>query len=141
MKFAGYDISALSALPLKTSMRELLAPFQARRRRSTRGEHPEQALEYGNASRRTSRRASVRSCSSGWAISRSIAPRPRCHPVSCSDCGWRREFARICSVWCTCSTSRRRALHPADTEALLAALDQLDRGRQHACSSSSTRST
>ena len=86
----------------------------SRRRRSSR-----------SASPRTSWRASPCCSTSASATSRSSAARRRSRPASCSGCGSRRRSAPTCSASSTCSTSRRPACIPADTEALLRALDRL----------------
>ena len=61
----------------------------------------------------------------GLVTSRSTGRRPRCHPASCSACGWPRSWHRNSSAWCMCWTSRLPDCHPADTASLLTALQRL----------------
>ena len=124
VKFAGLDIADICALPLKR-FAELLRPAADGETPSKSRQHPSES-SVAATDRRGSGGAHRASCStSGSATSRSNAARRRCRRASCSACGSRRRSARICSASSTCSTSRRRDLHPADTEALLRALDRL----------------
>ena len=126
--FAGLDIAEISRLPLKR-LAELFAPYadgtRAAAARSSSAEHPEKAIVAQRIAEDLVRAARACCSTSGSATCRSSAARRRSRPASCSACGWRRRSARTCSASSTCSTSRRPGLHPADTEALLAALDRL----------------
>ena len=112
VKFAGFDIADMSALPL-TRLAGILRPFaeataggtaEAARQSIRRRRSWSQRIAAGSR-----RRASPSCSTSGSAISRSSAARPRFRPANSSGCGWPRRSAPTCSASSTCSTSHRRA--------------------------------
>ena len=122
VKFAGYDISGLSALPLK-QMRELLAPFEAAVD-ATRGEHPEQALVKQRLAQDINARiGALIQLGLGYLTLDRATP-----TLSPGELQRLRLATQVRSnlfgvVYVLDEPSA--GLHPADTEALLAALDQL----------------
>ncbi len=122
VKFAGYDISALSALPLK-KVRALLAPFESPVDAS-HGEHPEQALVRQRLAHDINARiAALIQLGLGYLTLDRATP-----TLSPGELQRLRLATQVRSnlfgvVYVLDEPSA--GLHPADTEALLAALDQL----------------
>ena len=110
--------------------RSLRAPPRARTPRaapaSSQREHPEKAARRRERIAAGPRARASRCCStSGSATSRSTAARRRSRPASCSGCGSRRRCAPNLFGVVYVLDEPSAGLHPADTEALLRALDRL----------------
>ena len=125
--FAGLDIAEISRLPL-ARLADILRPYAdgtAAGLAKLAAEHPEKAIVVRRiAQDLVARLAVLLDLGLGYLVAGARARR-RSRRASCSGCGWPRRSAPTCSASSTCSTSRRPGCIPADTEALLRALDRL----------------
>ena len=125
VKFAGYDIGVLSQHSL-AELRTILQPRGGRQARpALRGARGGEA--HRGEAHRGGRHRKDRSVGALWVSiiwPWSAAPR-RYRPANCSACASPRKSARILFGVVYVLDEPSAGLHPADTEALLRALDQL----------------
>ena len=124
VKFAGLDIADRFSRRDPRRLGEIMHPYVTDANAKLAKDHPEKV----EVIRRDSHDLCGRLTSS-WTLDSAISPwsaaRRHFRPESCNGCGWRRRFIRICLACVYVLDEPSAGLHPADTEALLRALDRL----------------